>query len=120
MASDPARKRIGLRGESIQSRRMAEKCNWIVFQAHPRRFEETEDEHPDFFGVFVVPASRREPEMLLGEVLTNRKLFLAQITGSKSVPLTDDWGMNERLKAQMNEQGYGMSLTKIHGSAKVD
>jgi hypothetical protein len=99
---------------------MAEKCSWIVFQAHPRRFEETEDEHPDFFGVFVVPASRREPEMLLGEVLTNRKLFLAQVTDVKLVIQTDDWGMNERLKSQMNEQGYGMSLTKIHGSAKVD
>lgn len=99
---------------------MAEKCNWIVFQAHPRRFEETEDEHPDFFGVFVCPTSRRDPELLLGEVLSNRKLFLAQITDVRLVAETDDWGMNERLKTQMNEQGYGISLTKIHGSAKVD
>ena len=99
---------------------MSEKCNWIVFQAHPTRFEETEDEHPDFFGVFVCPASRRDPEQLLGEVLSNRKLFLAFITNSKSVIRSDDWGMNERLKSQIDEQGFGMSLTKIHGSAKVD
>jgi len=99
---------------------MSDKCNWIVFQAHPRRFEETEDEHPDFFGVFVCPDSRREPELLLGEVLSNRKLFLAQITDTRSVAQSDDWGMNERLKAQVGEQGYGIALTKIHGSAKVD
>ena len=99
---------------------MAEVCNWITFQAHPRRFEETEDEHPDFFGVFVCPVSRREPEQLLGEVLSNRKLFLAQMTDSRSVKKADDWGMNERLKTQIDDQGYGISLMKIHGSAKVD
>jgi len=99
---------------------MAEKCNWITFQAHSRRFEETEDEHPDFFGVFVCPELRREPELLLGEVLSNRRLFLAQVTDTRSVKKADDWGMNERLKTQMDEQGYGMALTKIHGSAKVD
>jgi len=99
---------------------MAEACNWITFQAHPTRFEESEDDHPDFFGVFVCPGSRREPEQLLGEVLSNRKLFLAQISDTRFVPTSDDWGMNERLKGQLDVEGYGISLTKIHGSAKVD
>ena len=100
---------------------MDKTCNWIVFQAHPTRFAESEDEHPDFFGVFVCPASRREPELLLGEVLGNRKLFLTQIRDRRSVAQRDDWGMNERLKAQIEEQGYGLSLTKIHyGAATFD
>jgi hypothetical protein len=99
---------------------MAEKCNWITFQAHTNRYNADEDDHPDFFGVFVCPMLRREPEQLLGEVLSNRKLFLVQISDTRAVSRDDDWGMNERLKAQMDEQGFGFALTKIHGSAKVD
>jgi len=35
--------------------------------------------------------------------------------------MKDDWGMNERLKAQVDEQGFGLSLTKIHhGRAPQD
>jgi hypothetical protein len=93
---------------------MAEACNWIVFHAHPTHFVESDDKHPDFFGVFVCPASRSEPEQLLGEVLSNRKLFLAQIRDSRSVAKTADWGMNERLKAQVDEEGFGLSLTKMN------
>ena len=55
-----------------------------------------------------------EPEQLLGEVLSNRKLFLAQIRDSRSVAKSADWGMNERLKAQVDEQGFGLSLTKMN------
>ena len=48
-------------------------------------------------------------------------IFLAQIRDSRSVSQTSDWGMNERLKAQIEEQGYGLSLTKIHhGAATFD
>ena len=97
----------------IQSLRMVEKCNWISFQAHPTQFNKKEDHHPDFHGVFVCQASRRDPEQLLGEVLGNRKLVLVQVTGFKMAKLDDDWGMNERLKGQMDAQGYGLSLTKI-------
>ncbi len=93
---------------------MTEPCAWIVFQAHPTKFTESEDEHPEFFGVFVCPASRPEPEQLLGEVLTNRKLFLAEITDRRTTSKTTDWGMHERLKAQIDEQGYGLSLIKLH------
>ena len=92
---------------------MAEKCNWISFQAHATQFNKKEDHHPDFFGAFVCPASRPEPEQLLGELLRNRKLFLVQISGSKSVDKASDWGMHERLKAQIDDQGYGLSLMKI-------
>ncbi len=96
---------------------MSEKCNWISFQAHPTQFNKKEDHHPDFHGVFVCQMARREPEQLLREVLGNHKLVLVQVTGSKSVKLDDDWGMNERLKSQIAEQGYGISLTKIHTGA---
>lgn len=92
---------------------MSEKCNWIVFQAHPTQFNKKEDHHPDFRGVFVCQTLRREPEQLLREVLGNQKLVLVQITGSKAAKRSDDWGMNERLKAQLDQQGYGIALTKI-------
>jgi hypothetical protein len=92
---------------------MPEKCNWIVFQAHATQFNKKEDHHPDFFGTFVCPALRREPEQLLGEVLSNQKLFLVQINSTKSVDKDADWGMNERLKAQIDDQGFGLSMTKI-------
>lgn len=92
---------------------MPEACNWIVFHAHPTRFLESEDEHPDFYGVFVCPVSRREPEVLLGEVLSNRRLFLAEIVESGPVKAEADWGMNERLKAQVEQVGFGLSLTKL-------
>jgi hypothetical protein len=92
---------------------MVDMCIWMVFQAHPTRFAESEDEHPDFFGVFVCQASRREPELLLGEILGNRKLFLTEIRETRSVAMAADWGMNERLKTEVNEHGYGLSLTKI-------
>jgi hypothetical protein len=120
MASGPVRfalKRSGVHDSIIQSRRMAEKCSWIAFQAHPTQFNKKEDHHPDFHGVFVCQMSRREPEQLLHEVLANRKLVLVQITVTKSVKPEDDWGMNERLKSQMDEQGYGLSLIKIHTGA---
>ena len=96
---------------------MAEAYNWIVFQAHPTRFVESEDEHPEFFGVFICPKSRREPEQLLVEVLGNRKLFLAQVTNQRTVSASDDWGMNERLRGQIDQQGYGMSVTKVQTGA---
>jgi hypothetical protein len=92
---------------------MAEKCTWIVFHAHPTQFLESEDEHPDFHGTFVCPSLRSEPELLLAEVLTNRKLFLAEITDHRMKAMEIDWGMNERLKAQMDEQGFGLALTKL-------
>lgn len=93
---------------------MPEKCLWIVFHAHPTRFEKSRDHHPDFLGVFVCAASRREPEQLLGEVLANRKLFLAEIRSHQLKPKAEDWGMNERLKTQFEEEGFGLSLTKMH------
>jgi hypothetical protein len=96
---------------------MAEAYNWIVFQAHPTRFVESEDEHPEFFGVFICPALRREPEQLLVEVLSNRKLFLAQVTNQRTVKDDADWGMNERLKSQIAQQGYGMTVTKVQTGA---
>jgi hypothetical protein len=93
---------------------MSEQCTWIVFNAHPSKFVKAEDEHPDFFGIFVCPVSRREPELLLEEILTNRKLFVTEIKDHKSVKKSADWGVNERLKSQVDEQGYGMALTKVH------
>ena len=99
---------------------MAETCNWIVFHAHPTRMGEEEDEHPDFYGVFVCPASRREPEVLLEEVLVNRKLFLAQIVEHRALKLDIDWGMNERLKAQVEQAGFGLSLTKLERGLKLE
>ena len=91
---------------------MAEKYTWIVFHAHPSQFIQEEDFHPDFFGTFVCPASRSEPELLLKEVLGNRKLSLIDIRSTQLKSKDDDWGMNERLKSQL-EEGYGMSLVKM-------
>jgi len=96
---------------------MADMCTWIVFHAHPTRFVKEEDHHPDFFGVFVCPTSRREPEQLLGELLSNRKLVLVEIGNNQLKSRAADWGMNERLKAQMDEQGFGLALTKMQRQA---
>jgi hypothetical protein len=93
---------------------MAEICIWIVFQAHPSQLTDKKDQHPDFFGHFICPSSRRDPEELLAEVLSNRKLFLAQITSRRTIAKAADWGMQEQLKTQVDEQGYGLSLTKVH------
>jgi hypothetical protein len=90
---------------------MAEMVTWIVFHAHPSQFVEEEDFHPDFFGTFVCPALRPEPEQLLKEVLGNRKLTLIDIRSIQKKSIIDDWGMNERLKKQLDE-GYAMSLVK--------
>jgi hypothetical protein len=99
---------------------MSEPCNWIVFHAHPTRFAEAEDDDPDFYGVFVSPVSRREPEVLLEEVLANRKLFLAQVVETRSMKASVDWGMYERLKAQVEEAGYGLALTKLERGLKLE
>jgi hypothetical protein len=96
---------------------MAESFNWFTFQAHPTRIADLEEEHPEMFGTFVCPASRREPEELLVEVLRNRNLFLSQVTGRKKVTANDDWGMSERLKPHMEQQGYGLSLIKVQPGA---
>jgi hypothetical protein len=90
---------------------MAEMYTWILFHAHPTQFVEQEDFHPDFFGTFVCPVSRPEPEQLLKEILGNRKLTLIDIRSIQKKSSADDWGMNERLKSQL-EEGYGMSLIK--------
>ena len=92
---------------------MSEKCNWIAFQAHATQFNKKEDHHPDFFGTFICPISRPEPEQLLGELIRNKNLFLVQISSTKTVLKSADWGMHERLKAQVDEQGYGLALMKI-------
>jgi hypothetical protein len=93
---------------------MSDVCTWIVFHAHPGKFVASEDGHPDFFGIFVCPVSRREPESLLEEILTNRKLFLTRINDQKPVKKSADWGVNERLKGEVEEHGYGMALTKVY------
>ena len=92
---------------------MAEKCTWIDFRAHPSGFIPDEDFHPDFFGTFVCPASRTRPEELLVEVLGNRKLALIEIGGTHSKSKSEEWGMYERLKAVVDEQGFGISLMKV-------
>jgi hypothetical protein len=99
---------------------MSEPCNWIVFHAHPHRFQESEDEHPDFYGVFVCPVSRRGAEALLEEVLTNRNLFLAQIVESRVMKTGVDWGMYERLKLQVEQSGFGLALTKLERGLKLE
>ena len=93
---------------------MPEMCTWIAFHAHPTRFERSRDNHPDFFGVFVCPVLRGEPEQLLKELLTNRKLFLTTIGDTQQKSKSADWGLNERLKAQLELEGFGLSLTKMH------
>jgi hypothetical protein len=92
---------------------MAEKCTWIVFRAHPSGFVPDDDFHPDFFGTFVCPASRSRPEELLKEVLGNQKLALIEIGSTQLKSKADVWGMNERLKRPLEEQGFGMALVKV-------
>ena len=93
---------------------MAEMVTWIVFHAHPAQFVEEEDFHPDFFGVFVCPVLRSEPEQLLGEVLANRKLALVDREDARLKSKSTDWGLHERLKIEVEEQGYGISLIKMN------
>jgi len=93
---------------------MTEKCTWIVFRAHPSGFVPDEDFHPDFFGTFVCPTSRSRPEELLKEVLGNQKLSLIEIGSTQLKSKADEWGMNERLKIPLEEQGFGISLVKVH------
>ena len=112
--------KVGFRGGSRQSHGMSEACTWIIFHAHPTRFVGEEDEHPDFYGVFVCPASRREPEKLLEEVLTNRKLFLAQIVEQRSMRTDVDWGMNERLKTEVERTGFAVTLTKLQRNLALE
>jgi hypothetical protein len=95
---------------------MADKITWIVFRAHPQGFDEDEDFHPDFFGTFVCPASRSRPEDLLKEVLGNQKLSLIDIGSTQLKSKADEWGMNERLKRPLDEQGFGISLVKVQPS----
>ena len=99
---------------------MTEKFTWIVFRAHPTRMVQDEDFHPDFFGTFVCPASRREPEALLKEVLGNQELSLIDVSSTQLKSKSDEWGMNERLKGPLDQQGYGISLVKVHPSTGED
>jgi hypothetical protein len=92
---------------------MTEKITWITFHAHPTQLVEEEDFHPDFFGVFVVPVSRSEPQSLLKEVLGNRKLSLIDISNTQLKSKADDWGINERLKGQIDDHGFGINLVKM-------
>lgn len=97
---------------------MSEKCTWIVFRAHPSGFVPDEDFHPDFFGTFVCPASRSEPEQLLKEVLGNQQLSLIDISRTQLKSKADEWGMNERLKTPLEEHGFALALVKMHGAAR--
>ncbi len=99
---------------------MTEKCTWIVFRAHPSGFVPDEDFHPDFFGTFVCPASRPEPEQLLKEVLGNQQLSLIDISRTQLKSKADEWGMNERLKSPLEAYGFGMSLVKVAAPAPSD
>jgi len=99
---------------------MAETCSWFIFYAHPTRLREDDEESPEYYGVFVCPGARRDPEALLQEVLTNRKLFLSQVVEQRSMRLDRDWGSNERLKAQVEQVGYGMAVTKLQRGMKLE
>lgn len=91
---------------------MAEKFTWIVFRAHPSRLNEGSDSSPDFFGTFVCPVSRSEPEELLRELLSTRGLFLVHITNTEMKKETDYWGLYERLRTEVAQQGYGIALMR--------
>jgi hypothetical protein len=100
---------------------MAERCNWILFYAHPQRFDKDEDVQPDFYGVFVYPLDRREPEALLEEMLSNRSLYLARIVEQRRMKLDDGWGLNEKLKVPYAKEGLVLSLMQIkHGALPRD
>jgi hypothetical protein len=99
---------------------MAEKSNWLIFYAHLKRLREDDEESPEYYGVFVCPESRRDPEVLLEEVLSNRKLFLSQIVEQRSMRMDRDWGSNERLKAQVEQLGYGMAVTKLQRGMRLE
>ncbi|MEJ0000175.1 MAG: hypothetical protein WDO13_14010 [Verrucomicrobiota bacterium] len=100
---------------------MAERVRWISFRAHPSRLREDDDQAPDYFGIFVCPLARSAPEELLGELLGNRSLFLAQVDSSRPEKAEEPWGLHERLKVQVQRQGYGLALTKVQrGPASMD
>jgi aspartokinase len=99
---------------------MADLCTWITFRAHPLGFDEDEDFHPDFFGTFVCPESREEPESLLKEVLANQNLALIDIRSKQRKSKGDVWGMNERLKRPLEDQGFGIALVKVQAPAHED
>jgi hypothetical protein len=99
---------------------MIEKYTWIVFHAHPTHMVQEEDFHPDFFGTFVCPSSRSRPEELLKELLGNRELSLIDIRSTELKSKADEWGMNERLKGPLDEQGYAISLVKMHPAQGED
>src|SRR5476651_2539567 len=93
---------------------MAEMYTWIVFHAHPTAFIQEEDFHPDYFGTFAVPAERTEPELLLKELLGNQKLSMTNLNSKQLKSKSLDWGLNERLKKEVDDQGYGLNLIKMH------
>jgi hypothetical protein len=93
---------------------MAEMYTWIVFHAHPTAFIKEEDFHPDYFGTFVCPALRTEPESLLAELLGNQKLSMTNLNSKQLKSKALDWGLNERLKKQVDDHGYGLNLIKMH------
>jgi hypothetical protein len=95
---------------------MAGACNWILFYAHPHRINQDDEVRPDYYGVFVYPMDRREPEGLLQELLSNRSLYLARIVEQRRMKLDDGWGLNEKLKAVFVKEGLALSLMQIkHG-----
>ncbi len=110
-------KKSGFGWGALSKSVMMEKYTWIVFRAHPTRMISDDDFHPDFFGTFVCPASRSEPEKLLKEVLGNRELSLIDINSTQLKSKADEWGMNEGLKAPLEMQGYGISLIKVQEPA---
>jgi hypothetical protein len=100
---------------------MPEKVTWITFRAHPAGFDsDDEDFHPDFFGTFVCPTSRSRPEELLKEILGNQNMALIDIRNTQLKSKDDPWGMNERLRGPLEEQGYGLALIKVQVVAESD
>jgi hypothetical protein len=93
---------------------MAEMYTWIVFHAHPTAFIKEEDFHPDYFGTFVCPALRTEPELLLKELLGNQQLSMTNLNSKQLKSKVLDWGLNERLKKDVDNHGYGLNLIKMH------
>jgi len=47
-------------------------------------------------------------------VLGNRKLTLIDREDARLKSKSADWGLHERLKIEMDEQGYGISLIKMN------
>lgn len=93
---------------------MAETYTLLRFSALPVESVESELVDYPYYGVFLCSGDHPDALQFLDDILARKSLRRNQTGEFQLIPKTQSLGGNEDLRVEAEEQGYGLSLVKMH------